>query len=910
MSEKRATLPPPGTPNVLWIVDLSGYLFRAYHAITPLSNSKGEVTHAVMGTVNMIQKVVNEKKPHMLAVAMDSKSYNFRKAIDPRYKATRPPAPADLAHQMERARQIVEAYAIPIFEREGYEADDLIGSVVKRAVADGIRVVIVAADKDLMQLVHDDDDQVVLWDSMRDRVFGPAEVREKFQVKPSQVRDLLALMGDASDNVAGVPGIGPKTGAELLAAFGSIDGIYAHLADVKKAKVRESLATNEEDARLSQRLVTLRTDDHEIAWDRDQLVYGGAHTDELRRLFTELEFFRLLGEKEPRAPRTREDAAPPPRTRALDLLLDEPAIQTIAARAQETGVLGIAVVGTSDEAMRAAPVGLAISAEVGRGAYVPVGHRYLGAPRQPGLDVLSRALGPVLRDPAIVKCGHDLKYTEVVLACHGLAIEGPTFDSALAAYLFDPESPHALADLARAECAYTFPAEPPRSARAPKSLPDEIDVETATVRGAVLAELAVELRERLGPRLAREGLEPLFRDVETPLARVLARMEQVGVKVDLPVLEKASRDLEADLASLDRRARGLVGKDFSIRSRDQLEAILFDELHLPVLKKTPKGGRSTDAEVLEELALQHPLPAIVLEHRELDKLKGTYVDALPRAVNPRTGRIHTRFEQAVAATGRLSSSSPNLQNIPVRTDAGQRIRRAFVAEEGCSLVCADYSQIELRILAHLSGDARLSEAFREGGDVHRHTASAIFDVPRDEVTAEMRRRAKTINFGVIYGMGDAALAKQLGISRSEASLFIEQYFARYVGVKDFLARTVSDAKRTESVRTPMGRRRFLPNLHSANRTLLFEAERVARNTPIQGTAADIMKVAMVEVARAELPVGARMILTVHDELVFEVPDAAVEATGAAVKAIMERAMPLDVPLVVDVGSGKNWAVAH
>jgi DNA polymerase-1 len=929
-------LPPPGTDGYLFLVDLSGYIFRAYHAIAPLSNSKGEVTHAVMGTVNMLQKVVNERRPHRLAVAMDSRKASFRKELDPRYKANRPPPPADLSSQIERCRQIVEAYNIPIFQVDGLEADDLIAVAVDRALADGLSVVVVSSDKDLMQLVHDDDARVVLWDSMRDKVYGPREVEAKFGVPPSKLRDLLALTGDSSDNVPGVPSVGPKTAADLLAQFGDLDGIYARLGEVKRPKLQAALRDHEADARLSRTLVTLKRD-APLAWDLAHLVYGGANHVELRRLFGELEFTRLrdlVDQDEKRASadlaRTVAVTGESPETtsarvaateaqtkRINETVLTRERLDAMVARAKETGLLAIEVQTTNPEAMRAEILGVSLSVAAGEGAYVPLAHRYLGAPPQLRWEEVRDALRPAIDDPTITKAAHPWKFTALVLGRFGLPmpVDGAMFDTQLASYLLDPEGNSTLKELARRELGVTLLTyDEATSKQRGSQLPfDQVEVERATEFAAAGAAACFELTERLGPRMEKEGLRSLVIDVELPLARVLADMEGIGVKVDVAKLHEVNQRVEARLKTLDAEAKAVAQKDFSLRSRDQLEKVLFDDLGLPVLKRTPKGGRSTDAAVLEELAEMHELPRLVCDYRELDKLKGTYLDALPRAVNPQTGRIHTTYNQTNAATGRIASSDPNLQNIPIRTDVGREIREAFVAEKGNVIVSADYSQIELRVLAHLARDAQLLDAFKSGEDVHVRTSSLIFNVPRDQVTVDMRRRAKTINFGVIYGMGDSALAKQLGIERSEAARFIAAYFERYEGVARFMESTVEKARSGEAVRTLLGRRRFLPNLHSSNRGLRAEAERIAKNTPIQGTAADILKVAMVNLGKGDVVPGARMLLTVHDELVFEVPEEKVtEATGAIREAMgaMSGALALDVPLLVEVGHGPNWRVAH
>jgi len=894
-----AALPPPAKENVLFLIDLSGYVFRAYHAIAPLSSSRGEPTHAVLGTVNMLQKVVNERQPNMLAVAMDSRTPSFRKAMDPRYKATRPPPPPDLGQQMRRCEEVVRAYNIPVFQEDGLEADDLIAAVVDRATKEGVTVVIVSADKDLMQLVHDDDEQVIMWDSMRDRVYGPKEVEEKMGVRPSQVRDLLALTGDSSDNVPGVPSVGPKTATDLLREHGTLEGVYRNLDKIKRVKLKEALANNEADARLSQKLVTLKRD-AEVAWDPAHLRYGGANEEELRRLFVELDFTRLLGQLAPAKKVARG-------TRMIGTVAQ---LEALVKEAKQRKLLALVAVGSSEDPNRAALLGLSLSTAEGEGTYLPLGHRYLGAPAQIAAADLHRILGPVLADPGIVKVGHDLKTTEVLLARHDFALGGEVFDTLVTAWLLDPEAPDALAILAKRELDLTLPQEESPKKGKTASPFDTLDVEAATALMAPRAEAIVSLAERFRPRLDSEGLGSLWRDVEAPLSRVLAQMELAGVLVDTAQLAVIGKRAEEELRTLDAKAKELAGRDFILRSRDQLETILFDELGLPVLKKTPKGGRSTDAEVLEELALEHELPKVILEYREIDKLKGTYVDALPRYVNEKTGRIHTRFNQAGAATGRIASSDPNLQNIPIRTALGREIRAAFIAPPGQVLLSADYSQIELRVLAHLSQDPMLLEAYRTNDDVHALTASVVMGIERSAVTAEMRRAAKTVNFGVIYGMGDAALARQLGIPKKDAARFIEAYFTRYEGVARFMERTVEAAKKGEAVRTILGRRRFLPNLHSANRGLRFEAERIAKNTPIQGTAADILKVAMVRLGQKPPVPGARMVLTVHDELVFEVPEAHAEEAKARVREAMEGAMKLDVPLLVEAGIGPSWDKAH
>ena len=901
MSSRPTVLPPAGAEDVLYLIDFSGYVFRAYHAIAPLSSPRGEPTHATYGTVAMIQRLIEERKPVYLGVAMDTPGPRKRSEIDARYKAHRPPAPEDLVVQLVRSRELVEAYRIPIFIAEGHEADDLVAAAVARARAAGLRVVIASSDKDLMQLV--DDERVMLWDTMRDKVYGEPEVIAKFGVPPAQLRDLLALVGDTSDNVPGVPGVGLKTAAELLAQFGTLEALYTRLDEVKKVKIRDSLREHEADARISQELVTLRTDG-DVEIDLAALRYGSPDVERLRGLFAELGFTRFLR------------ALPAPAARPVELtasheaIVERAALEAFADAARASGRLALAVFGTSGEPMRAHLSGVALCTAPGHAAYLPLGHRYLGAPKQLALDDVRAVLGPIFADAAIAKVGHDLKYSEVALARHGMPLAGAAMDTMLASYLLDPEAPNTLEAVADRDAGVKIP---PLEALTPKKRGavarsfEEIEVREAAGHATRFAEITMALDERYRSRLAADRLDGLLSALELPLSHLLARMEQIGVLVDPGALDEIGREMAKELAVLEKRAHEAAGQELNLGSPKQLETVLFDVLGLKATKKT-KTGRSTDAEVLEALAEDHPLPGIVLEHRAIAKLKGTYVDALPRLVHPDTGRIHTRWSQAVAATGRISSQDPNLQNIPIRTALGKSIRRAFVAPKGHALVSADYSQIELRVLAHLSKDPVLVDAFNSGQDVHVRTAMEIFAVDAAGVTEEMRRRSKTINFGVIYGMGESALAKRLGIPRVEAARFIDAYFERYQGVHAFMEKTMAEARRTEVVHTLFGRKRNVSDLRSSDRMRRSYAERIAQNTPIQGTAADLLKMAMVQLAEPPAP-GARMVLTVHDELAFEVPLDQVEQAEARIREVMEHVHPLDVPLVVDVGAGPTWADA-
>jgi DNA polymerase-1 len=899
MSLHPTALPPPGAADVLYLLDFSGYVFRAYHAVAPLTSARGEPTHATYGTVSMLQKLIDQRKPVYLGVAMDAPGPRLRNALDASYKAHRPPPPEDLIVQLKRSREFVEAYGIPIFIADGLEADDLIAVAAAQAKEKGLRVVIASSDKDLMQLV--DDERVMLWDAMRDKVYGVPEVTAKFGVPPEQVRDLLALVGDTSDNVPGVPGVGMKTAAELLIQFGSLDAIYAGLEQVKKPRIRESLKEHESVARLSQQLVTLDTG-AKVELDLESLHYSGPDVERLRELFTELGFTRFL------------KALPAPAAKAVILsqgsraILTREELEGLVAEARSIGRIALAAYGTSPEAMRAKLFGIALATQPGSAAYVPIGHRYLGAPAQLSLEAVREVLGPLLADRAIAKVGHDLKFIEVVLHRHGMALSGGVLDTMLASYLLDPEAQNALDVLAERDAgAQLSPLNaggPKKRGQAPRSL-DEVEVNEAAAYAAPRADITLSLADRYLPRLRAEKLDRLLDDIELPLSHVLAGMEQAGVLVDPGALDALGKEMAKELAALEEKARAAAGQDFNLGSPKQLEAVLFDVLKLKSTKKT-KTGRSTDAEVLEALADEHPLAGIVLEHRAIAKLKGTYVDALPRLIHPDTGRIHTCWSQAVAATGRISSQEPNLQNIPIRTPLGKLIRRAFVAPPGSVMLSADYSQIELRVLAHLSKDPVLVDAFQTGQDVHVRTAMEIFSVDAAGVTEEMRRRSKTINFGVIYGMGEAALAKRLGISRQEAARFIDAYFARYRGVHEFMEKTMADARRAEVVFTLFGRRRLLPDLRNTDRMRRAQAERIAQNTPIQGTAADLLKVAMVRLAEPVVP-GGRMVLTVHDELAFEVPEARAAEAAEKIREVMEKVHPFDVPLVVDVGYGSTWA---
>ncbi|MEZ4224202.1 MAG: DNA polymerase I [Polyangiaceae bacterium] len=903
-------LPPVGDPDTLYVVDLSSYVLRAYHAIAPLTGPSGQPTHATYGTVTMLERLVRERRPQFVAIAMDSGRDTFRKAIFDGYKANRPPAPEDLKVQFGQCEQIVRAFAIPTFKQAGVEADDLIATVAKQATARGMKVVVVGADKDLMQLVSD---RVVLWDTMRDRVFGVPEVEERYGVRVDQLRDLLALMGDSSDNVPGVPHVGPKTAKDLLTEFETLEGVYAHVGNISKKKLKENLETHHDQALLSQRLVTLK-DDCDIELDFEALRYGGRDVEALRELYTSFGFRRQLAELPGKGQPAPAAAAPPPAAapQRLDYatVFDAAALERLVTELQTADGVGLWVEAIEPSRPYQGLAGIAFSIAPGVARYVPLGHRSLEGPRCLPLGQVAQLLGPWLADAEAKKHCHGQKQSEVALAWHDLALSGVTFDTEVAHYLVDPEGSHRVEDLAQPEARMALQPRDAltKPARGRHYAFDEVPASAASEYCAARADAVQRLTPRLRSRLDELSLNEVYETLERPLSHVLAKMELRGVLVDTARLGQLGTRCEGMLQELEAKAHAAAGKSFNVNSPRQLETLLFDELGLKPLKRT-KTARSTDAATLDALSEEHPLPGVILEIRQVAKLKSTYIDSLPTLVNPKTGRIHSSWEQTVAATGRLSSTDPNLQNIPIRSELGREIRAAFVAPPGHRIVSADYSQIELRVLAHLSEDPVLLDAFRQGQDIHTRTAMEIFGVSSDAITAEHRRRAKAVNFGVIYGQGESGLSKSLGIPRKEAASFITAYFDRYQGVHAFMERTLAGARQSDSVQTLFGRRRLVPDIRSGNRARRLAAERIAMNAPIQGTAADLLKLAMIALAEPVTP-GAKMVLTVHDELVFEVPDGEVLQAKERVKRAMEQVWALAVPLVVDVGDGANWNEAH
>ncbi len=912
-------LPPAADPKTLYVLDISGYVFRAFHALPPMNNSRGEPTNASLGVTTMVMKLVADRKPALLAVAMDSRTPSFRHKLYDQYKANRPPPPSELKQQMSRVHEIIEALSIAVFQRDGVEADDLIASLVTRARAHGLNVVIVSADKDLLQLVGEG---VWMLDSMRDKVYGRDEVIEKMGVAPEQVRDLLALTGDSSDNIPGVPSVGPKTAVTLLKEHGNLHGIYAALESIERKALKQKLIDHRADAFLSQQLATLDAG-IELPIDEEALRYTGGDAVRLTALFRELEFTRLLAQLgpvigadvAPSAPTTQSANAAVDVEAAVDVILDRAQLSALIAEVQANETFAMYTVIDGSRAVVAPLVGLALAwGEAGkRAAYVPFGHLALGTPTQLDRGLALADLGALFDAASLRRLCHDAKRDVTALALCNVSLGAIGMDTMLASYLIDAEKhAHTIKDLAREELHLAFTGESELHATGKNAVtPSARSVEETAKLAGNTARVIYAASQRLAAQLRVTDGSKVLDTIEIPLLRILSQMERTGIRVDRDRLQRLSSEVAAQLVTLDAKCKELAGKDFNVASPRQLEAILFDDLKLPVIKRT-KTARSTDADVLEELAIVHPLPAAILDQRMLSKLKNTYLDALPKEIQARTGRIHSDFRQAVAATGRLSSTEPNLQNIPIRTELGRQIRDAFIPEDGWEILSADYSQIELRVLAHLSHDPELVEAFRINEDVHIRTARAIFGVTTEQVTREMRGQAKTVNFAVIYGQTQFALARNLRIERSRAAAYIKAFFEQYAGVKRFMDEVVEQARNRGYVETIYGRRRQLPDLNSRDRVARQAAERVARNTPIQGSAADIIKLAMIGVDRAmsAQQLKSRMLLTVHDELVFEVPPEEKAVMGELVKTQMEQVAKLDVPLAVEYGWGKSWGAAH
>ena len=885
--------------DTVFLIDGSSQMYRAYHAIRGLSAPDGRPTNAVYGFVTMLRKLIADQRPALVAAAFDVRGPTFRNELAADYKANRAPMPPDLREQVPHVHEACAALGVPVLTHETFEADDVIGTLAVQARAAGFRVAIVTGDKDFFQLVGDG----VSVFNPRDpgTWYDPGGVQAKFGVRPEQVIDVLALMGDSVDNVKGVPGIGEKGARELIAAHGSLDGLLEHTADVKKKRQRTALEQHADDARRSRELVTIRTD-VPVPFEPDTLRYRGPSPELCFTLFSSLGFRTLVAEYAPTATTIEKD---------YGVVRSESELAELLEAVGRAGRVGIGVVAGKSDAMRADLVGVTLSAGPGHARYVPLGHRTLEADTGMGREALLRALAKPLADAGVAKAGHDLKRAALVLGRHGVGLAGLDVDTLLASYLLDATRPdHDLGDLALEKIGYKAIAPEEvfgkgAKAQSPADLPVEAVIDYAGER----SDLALQVADHLRAQLERDGLEPLYRDLELPLVPVLADLERAGVRLDTDALAAQSVAMDAQLSALRDEIHALAGEPFNINSPRQLSAILFEKLQLPSRKRTGKTkAASTSVDVLEELALVHDLPRKVLEWRSLAKLKGTYIDALPQLVNRETGRLHTSFAQAVAATGRLSSHDPNLQNIPIRTAVGREIRGAFTAPPGSVLISADYSQIELRVLAHLSGDTNLGGAFARGEDIHDQTAFKVFGADSGLDPHELRRRAKIINYALLYGKTAFTLSKDIGVTPKAAQTFIDAYFEGFPAVRAYLERTLETARETGVVTTMFDRRRRVPDIASRNGQLRSAAERVAVNMPIQGSAADILKRAMIDV-HAALPSDARMILTVHDELLFEAPEAQARDIAELVRTKMESAAELAVPLTVDVGIGRNWKEA-
>ncbi len=895
MSRKSSKGPAKKT---LFLIDGSSYIYRAYHAVRGLSTKEGFPTNAIYGFTNMLLKVLREQEPDYVAMVLDSPGPTHRHEIFPDYKANRPPMPDDLRVQIPRIEDLSKAFNIATLRIDGYEADDIIATLVDRFSEDVDDIVIVSSDKDFMQLVSQG---VRMLDTMKDRWIGIDDVKERFGVDPEHVPDVLALIGDSSDNVPGLTGVGPKTAGKLISRFGDLESLFEH-SDEITGKVGENLSSEADTVRLSFSLVTL---DREVPLDvtLDNLSMKDPDDEALRTIFSELQFTRFLKDLSPKSSLDRED---------YRLVLTEHDLSELVTNLDSAGAFALDVETDSRDPIIANLVGISFSWEQGQAAYIPLAHRYLGVPDQLDTDKVKEALSTVLADPKKKKIGQNIKYDLQVLSRAGWPLEGIEFDTMVASYLVNPSRrSHSLTEIAAEYFNHTMISFKDVAGSGKKQIPFyEVHLEDACEYACEDSDVTYRAADLLGAEVKNLELSDLFRDVEMPLVQVLAQMELAGILLDTGHLAGLFGEVNDKLSALEGKIHREAGRDFNINSPRQLGQILFEELGLPVIKKT-KTGYSTNADVLLELSEKHQLPAMVLDYRSLAKLKSTYIDSLPGLVNPETGRIHTSFNQAATATGRLSSSDPNLQNIPVRTELGRRIREAFIAPEGSVLLCADYSQIELRVLAHLSRDERLLAAFGEDGDIHKQTAREILGASQ-EVEPELRRRAKVVNFGIIYGMSAFGLGKELGIHPKEAADIISSYFETYSGVKEYIDRTLAQAAETGYVTTLSMRRRYLPELGSSNPNIRQLAERMAVNTPIQGTAADLIKIAMLHIQdqlKKELP-EAVMLLQVHDELVFEVPEDKTEQVTGIVRPAMEGVMELAVPLVVDIGIGRNWTEAH
>ncbi len=887
----------------LFLIDGSNQMYRAYHAIRGLTRSDGKSTNATYGFITMLRKLLADHQPQHIAASFDLRGTTFRSQIAADYKATRSPMPGDLAEQVPWVHEACEALGVPILTLEGYEADDVIGTLATKAAANGVDAAIVTGDKDFFQLVGDG---IKVYNPKDDGTWYDAEgVQQKWGVRPDQVCDVLALMGDSIDNVKGVPGIGEKGATELIKTYGTLEALLEHAPEIKQKRYREGLLTYADQARQSRQLVTIRCD-LDVPFELEKFVFRGADRDRCYALFSRMEFRTLVPEYAPTASSVEKDYAVIGSTEELAAL---------AAEMKAAGAFSIKVITDGTAPVRATLVGIAVSTAPMKARYIPLGHQGFGGGfSMPKADALAR-LAPVLTDPSVRKIGHDIKADLIVLGRHGIELRNPAgFDTMLGSYLLDANrSSQALEPLALEQLGYKAITEEEVVGKGVKALAfAQVPVDSVLVYAGERSDIALQLAARIEPVIAKDELNAIYHELEWPLLPILAEIERTGVRVDVKSLAAQAVTLDREMIDLSSQIYALAGGEFNIGSPKQLAEILFDKMQLPVLKRTGTARTaSTAVEVLEELAAQHDICRLILSWRGLSKLKGTYIDALPSLVNPETGRVHTQISQAVAATGRLSSSDPNLQNIPIRTEIGRQIRSAFIADPGHVLISADFSQIELRVLAHMSGDETLTAAFNRGDDIHDQTANKVFGPDSTLDPYELRRRAKIINYALLYGKTAFTLAKDIGVTQQAAQQFIDAYFAGFPRVRGFIDKTLEDAVASGVVKTMFGRRRPVPELTSRNFQIRAGAERMAVNMPIQGSAADILKRAMIDVDAALKAgkTGARMILTVHDELLFEAPKEAADEVSALVREKMSNAVKLSVPLDVDVGVGENWREA-
>ncbi len=908
--------------NPLILVDGSSYLFRAFHAPPHLTNSKGEPTGAVYGVVNMLRSLINRFKPSQMAVIFDAKGKTFRNDMYSEYKANRPPMPDDLRIQIEPLHKIIRALGLPLISVEGVEADDVIGTLARQASEQKRHVLISTGDKDMAQLVNS---HVTLINTMTDTVMDEAGVEAKFGIGPDLIIDYLALMGDKVDNIPGLPGVGEKTALAMLQGIGSMEKLYQDPEKVAGLSFRgaksmpKKLIENEKEAKLSYELATIKTD-VELDLGFDELNIETPDQAQLIELYKEMEFKRWLSEVIGQEQTSQNESEVEEIAEKVEgkysCILDKTEFNLWLAKLNEAELIAFDTETTSLNYMQAEIVGVSFSIEAGEAAYVPVAHDYPDAPEQLERDWVLAQLKPLLEDPAKAKVGQNLKYDKHVLANYEIDLQGIAHDSMIESYVYNSVGTrHDMDSLALKYLGHKNISFEEIAGKGAKQLTfNQIHLDQAAPYAAEDADITLRLHNKLWAELSKDDkLKTVYQEIELPLVPVLSKIEQNGVLIDIHQLAQQSQDILLRLAELEEQAYDIAGEKFNLSSTKQLQQILFEKLNHPIIKKTPKGAPSTAEEVLQELALDYPLPKLIIEYRGLAKLKSTYTDKLPVMVANKTGRVHTSYHQAVTATGRLSSTDPNLQNIPIRNEEGRKVRKAFIAREGYKIMAADYSQIELRIMAHLSADKGLLTAFSEGKDIHSATASEVFNTPLDEVSSEQRRSAKAINFGLIYGMSAFGLSRQLGIARGEAQKYMDLYFERYPGVLEYMESTREFAEEHGYVETIFGRRLQLPDIKARNGAVRKAAQRAAINAPMQGTAADIIKYAMIKVDQWIKALNNQdiiMIMQVHDELVFEVKDSFVEQAKTKVQQIMQDAAKLDVPLLVEAGVGDNWDQAH